>query len=202
MSDATDPHFDSRDPEAALPMFDFYVEQLETYLDGELDAVEAAGVRKRLTEEPAYAAALDRLHQQRQLRLDVLGQADHHEGDEVAAARLRACASRMSVAGRLGYGDAAEAGDVMTATRGVSRWWIGSAVAACMLAAFSLGLYGRLDRGTPPAEVVSNPLPPLPGNTMLITDDQGDIVVHQKIDDAPANRDRETDDIVFPRANP
>src|SRR5690606_24441571 len=59
---------------ADVEMFDFYVAQLEAYLDGELDAEEAAQVRRRLMQEEAYAAALGRLHAQRVQRMEVFRQ--------------------------------------------------------------------------------------------------------------------------------
>lgn len=193
MSDATDSHSDSRDE--ALPMFDFYVEQLETYLDGELDDAEAADVRKRLSEEPAYAAALDRLHHQRQMRLELFGQTNESEQDDLAAARLRACASRMCIEDQRAYSRRAPG-------RSISRWWISSAIAACMVIAFGLGMYGRFDRGTTPGEITSNPMPKLEGNTMFITDDHGDIVVTQKLDNETVRGDVTPSEVLIPDQRP
>jgi anti-sigma factor RsiW len=131
--------------------FDYYVEQLEQYLDGELEADEAKRVRTRLAEEPAYAASLARLQDQRRVRIDCLC-GERGGDDDAAVARLAMCASDLC-------------SDATQETR-KSGWFIGPAVrswmglaAACLVVGFGIGSLGGLDFGTPPADAVSNPVP-------------------------------------------
>lgn len=176
MSDAPD-----FSPHAAAPevdssgLFDFCVEQLESYLDGELDEAEAAMVRRRLAEEPAYAAALDRLHRARRLRIDALSETSVMPDDAEAAERLRAAAHEMTVRARFEQPAAASA-------RPLNRWWAGSAVAACMLIAFGLGLYGQFDRGTPPDAIQSNPRPAGGNATVILDEADGQPRVFREVD--------------------
>ncbi len=157
-------------PEAEeTALFDFYVEELETYLDGELDEAEAAHVRARLAS--AYAAALDRLDQQRRCRCDALGALLHP-----AAANDEECAAKLSKeANRLCCEAAArdeKVADAVVASRIGWDWWrVASLAAACLMLGFSLGIFGPFDLGTRPANGVSNPLVAGP-NTGLTSFDE------------------------------
>ncbi len=156
---------DSDLPESSQPdtgqAFDFYVEQLETYLDGELGHAEAATVRERLTLEPAYAASLARLQAQRHLRIDHLCQ----PGDDEAAARLSHRASQLSSQ------NVADSQPLRLATP--RAWWLGLAAAACLLVGFGVGTFAGLDFGNPPAPIMSNPLPE-DDNPNLVSNDSDD----------------------------
>ncbi|MEM1012036.1 MAG: hypothetical protein AAGI46_07420 [Planctomycetota bacterium] len=131
---------------SASGAFDFYVEQLETYLDGELEPAEAETVRQRLAQEPAYAASLARLKAQRHLRIDTLSQ----DGDDAAAARLNQCACALAAPGEASPMRIGPAKHV---------WWLGLAAAACVMAGFGVGTFSGLDFGTSPAPIMSNPIP-------------------------------------------
>ena len=141
--------------------FDFYVEELEAYLDGELEAAEATRVRQRLAEEPAYAASLARLQDHRRMRMACLD----CDGpvDEAAMSRLATCASDLcsqrDEGGRWFIGPA-------------TRSWIGLA-AACLIVGFGIGSLSGLDLGQPPADAVSNPVPN-PDATGLVSDTSDD----------------------------
>ena len=133
-----------RDAGGRREQFDFYVAELETYLDGELDAAEAAAVRGRLSAEPAYAAALDRLHAERLARAAAFDFIERGENDPAAADRLAAAARQLSLRAR--------------ATGGVPRWAkIVGGMAACALIGFALGYAGGFDFGTPPAKPSPTP---------------------------------------------
>ena len=142
------------DPDESLAMFDFYVAQLEAYLDGELDADEAAAVRDRLGQEPTYAAALDRLHRERAQRVSVFEAIEHQEVDDAAVNRLMATARRLTLTGD-------ESADVDTLEAEGRSWplWVKvvSGMAACVLVGFAGGLVGGLDFGDTPAR--PNPTP-------------------------------------------
>ena len=127
----------------ATGTFDYYVAQLETYLDGELDASEAALVRQRLTEEPAYAAALERLHAERVARAAAFDYIERDEVDADAPGRITLAARKMSLRER---------------ATGLPRWArIAGGVAACVLVGFGAGLMGPFDLGTSPAKPNSTP---------------------------------------------
>lgn len=184
MSDALDPSpHDAAAPAEAggSGLFDFYVEQLETYLDGELDEAEATVVRRRLAEEPAYAGALDRLHRARRLRVTAFVETCDVPEDAEAAERLRNAAHQMTVRARFEPPAAAALPHAAAAPRSINRWWIGSAVAACMVVAFGLGLYGQFDRGIPPAPIQSNPRTIDGGNLFTVSGD-GTVTHYQKVD--------------------
>lgn len=137
---------------ADVELFDFYVAQLEAYLDGELDAQEAVDVRRRLMQEEAYAAALGRLHAQRVQRVEIFQQIEHKEIDESAASRL--AASARTIAFR---------------ERSKSNWptWtkVAFGMAACLLVGFGAGWIGDLNTGRPPAIANPTPLPAPLGST-------------------------------------
>ncbi len=133
-------------------VFDFYVQQLETYLDGELDAAEAAVVRQRLSEEPAYAASLARLESSRRMRIDGFCAFGDNCNDDEAAQRLCKSASVLTTR---------ETSTGQHASRH-STWWLGSAAAACVTVGLGIGFIaggGGLDFGTSPADPQGNPLP-------------------------------------------
>ena len=141
-------------------MFDFYVEQLETYLDGELPADEASAVRRRLAEEPAYAAALDRLGRDRRARVAALDH-DADPADAEAALRLTRRAAELAAIDR------------PATTLRLAPRWLGLAAAAALLIAFGVGLLGGLDLArdrAPTAEVRSNPAPAVNANTTVVSD--------------------------------
>jgi anti-sigma factor RsiW len=135
---------------ASVELFDFYVAQLEAYLDGELDAGEASQVRRRLMQEDAYAAALGRLHAQRIQRIEIYKHIEHDETDEQAAARIAAAARRIALKEQAPVGGG---GSWPTWTKVVFG------MAACLLVGFGAGLVGVYDIGEPPAAVQSNPVP-------------------------------------------
>ena len=100
MSDAQDNIAGGQPQEAAqaanVELFDFYVAELEAYLDGELASEEASQVRRRLMQEEAYAAALGRLHACRIQRVEAYKRIEHEETDLEAAARIAASARRLA----------------------------------------------------------------------------------------------------------
>ena len=134
-------------------MFDFYVGQLEEYLDGELAPDDAAAVRRRLAEEPAYAAALDRLSGHRRLRVAALDPAGPPAEDDAAHERLTRAASSLCNASPRGAAPFA--------------WHpLALAAAAALVVGFALGLLGGLDLSpapdappTGPVTAASNPRP-------------------------------------------
>jgi len=158
------PHADSPNGTTDADAFDFYVEQLECYLDGELDRDEAAKVRAKLSEEPAYAASLARLQSARRLRIETIGLPG--ADDDQAAARLTACAANLCGC------HADEGGPRLRISPGY-RWGVGLAAAASLAVGFLLGSLGGLDFGDPPAEAVSNPVPDQPSRG-LVTDTRED----------------------------
>jgi anti-sigma factor RsiW len=142
---------DASPADASLEMFDFHLVQLEAYLDGELDSDEAMAVRTRLAEEPAYAAALDRLHRDRSDRVRAFESIESHETDADAAERLVASARRMT---------RQEA--VLAAGPRDYAWplWTKVAIgmAACVMVGFVGGLIGSYDIGSTPARSQSTPV--------------------------------------------
>jgi anti-sigma factor RsiW len=165
-------------PSDSLKVFDFYVEQLETYLDGELSSDEAMAVRDRLNQEPAYAAALERLHRERRLRLDVMDtiETEHADEDAAAAERLRRSVAQMTgTAPATEPADRQVAGSVPARGGRFNRWQIGTALAACMVAAFFFGAFGGgFITGSDPAQADSNTYPLAP-NSVVQTNDKGQI---------------------------
>ena len=160
MSDNAFNTSDSGPSEGELERFDFYVEQLETYLDGELDDREAEVVRQRLAEEPAYAAALRRLHRERDGRLDCFTACGPDDAAvqrlmQSATAMVNAEASTEAPAARTELKPTAAASRRTAFGLPMPLWQIGSALAACVVIGFGLGVYGDFDLGTPPAQ--SNP---------------------------------------------
>lgn len=165
---------DAGSSEASVEMFDFYVAQLEAYLDGELSADEAAAVRTRLVEEPAYAAALDRLHRQRSDRLRAFENIEKYETDTAAAERVAAAARRLA--------RQPAAAEYLAEPRNYA-WplWtkVALGMAACVMVGFVGGLVGRYDIGSQPAQ--PNPTPiasqtqvgPQMRGTWVYYDDQG-----------------------------
>ncbi len=151
-------------------LFDFYVEQLETYLDGELQPDEVSQVRSRLAQEPAYAAALERLHRARATRVECF--CDESEADD-AADRLCETARSLarSAASPVPPADRATLGRISMSGR-----WIAGGIAACLLVGFTAGLLGRYDFGTAPDPATSNPVPSAPSNVVLVTNDSGEVV--------------------------
>ncbi len=135
---------------ADVEMFDFYVAQLEAYLDGELDAEEAAQVRRRLMQEEAYAAALGRLHAQRVQRMEVFRQIEQREVDPAAPTRLAASAKRMRLQAQLA--PAGGGGSWPTWTKVVFG------MAACLLVGFGAGMIGTYNVGESPT-VAADPTP-------------------------------------------
>ena len=182
MSELLDSSLNRDDPQApeGSGVFDFYVDQLETYLDGELDEAEARAVRDRLAEEPAYAASLERLSRARRTRIEAIGDVCNHADDDLAAERIRAVARDFTSTGSLD-GSTSQA------------WWrdpwaLRTAVAACIVGAFCLGLYGRYDTG-PSGDrspgVAGNPVPSLNGgNVQTVTEPLDDKVDEGRDDDA------------------
>lgn len=143
MSDTKDNATDKASA-ADVKLFDFYVAQLEAYLDGELNSEEAVTVRRRLIQEEAYAAALGRLHAQRVQRLEVFKQIEREETNDAAVVRLTDSARQLAVQGR-----------------GALAWptWtkIVFGMAACLLVGFAGGLIGEYNVGTPPVPPNSTP---------------------------------------------
>lgn len=169
-------------------LFDFYVEQLETYLDGELDPGEAADVRARLTEEPAYAAALERLRVARAARVEAFAETEASD-DEAAASRLYASARSLAQADAQPVANEAVAGRISLSAR-----WIAGGIAACLFVGFTAGLLGRYDLGTAPDTATSNPVPDMPSNMVLVTGEDGTI-------DGAAARTPELEAAVFERSD-
>ena len=131
--------------------FDFYVDLLETYLDGELDETEAAAVRARLADEPAYAAALQRLHAERTARAAAFDWVERHEIDADAAGR---------VVKNVGQSVLREQ------SRGIPPWAkLVGGMAACVLVGFGLGYAGGFDWGKPPAQPHATPYAAVPVGT-------------------------------------
>lgn len=143
MSDTKDNPTDKASA-ADVELFDFYVAQLEAYLDGELNSEEAIAVRRRLMQEEAYAAALGRLHAQRVQRIEVFRQIERDETNDEAVVRLTDSARQLALQ-----------------DRGALAWptWtkIVLGMAACLLVGFAGGLIGEYNVGTPPAP--ANPTP-------------------------------------------
>lgn len=157
---------DSADDQAR---FDFYVEQLETYLDGELDEAEASTVRERLAQEPAYAAALDRIHRERDARMDLFS-ASAPDDDAVRRLVANACALASSESPAAEIDRPFQINEAATSTPapskrrggglfglGIPLWQAGLAAAACVAVGFGVGIYGDFDKGQAPA--ISNPTP-------------------------------------------
>lgn len=138
MSDTTNQAPSTHDVE----LFDFYVAQLEAYLDGELTADEAVDVRRRLMQEDAYAAALGRLHAQRVQRLEVFKVIEKVETEDDAAARLAASARKLA----------------SERTKAWPTWTkVAFGMAACILVGFAGGLIGEYNLGAEPADARSTP---------------------------------------------
>lgn len=167
---------DGSPAEASAEMFDYYVAQLEAYLDGELDADEATAVRVRLSEEPGYAAALDRLHRERGDRVRAFESIEHYETDPAAAERLVAAARRLA-------GQPAVAEYLPSATARDYAWplWtkVALGMAASVMVGFVGGLVGGYDFGAPQAQPNPTPLvsedrtDPRIRGTWVYYDDQG-----------------------------
>lgn len=137
--------------DGGFELFDFYVAQLEAYLDGELSREEAVAVRQRLVQEEAYAAALGRLHAQREQRAEIFASIERDETTAEAAARITASARQMSLRGRLQPAAAAVA-PAAPAARGWPLWAkVALGMAACILVGFGAGLVGVYDFGDAPA---------------------------------------------------
>ncbi len=150
MSDVKDINPSNEGADAAsVELFDFYVAQLEAYLDGELDTDEATEVRKRLMQEEAYAAALGRLHSQRIQRIEAYRRIEREETDLEAASRIAASARRLAVQDR-----AYAAGSWPTWTKLVFG------MAACLLVGFAAGMIGVYDFGDEPIQGEARPLDP------------------------------------------
>src|SRR5688572_15510704 len=140
---------------ASVELFDFYVAQLEAYLDGELDSEEAQQVRRRLMQEEAYAAALGRLHAQRIQRIEAYKRIEHVETDAQSAARIAANARRLALQQSFRSTPAA--------THSWPTWAkVVVGMAACLLVGFGAGLIGTYDIGEEPAVGQSNPAPVAP----------------------------------------
>ena len=138
-------HPDADEPGAG---FDFAVGELELYLDGELSADDAAAVRRRLSADPAYAAALERLHADRLVRAAAYDLIERHESDPAAADRVAAAARRLASRGRAG----------------VPLWAkVAAGMAACVLVGFGMGYMGPFDTGTTPAVPSPTPYAAAPG---------------------------------------
>src|SRR5690606_2918646 len=131
-------------------MFDFYVAQLEAYLDGELDAEEAAQVLRRLMQEEAYAAALGRLHAQRVQRMAVFRQIEQGEGERAGSDCLTASPSWVRLEAQLA--PAGGGGSWPTWTKVVFG------MAACLLVGVGAGMIGTYNVGESPA-VAADPTP-------------------------------------------
>lgn len=161
---------------ADVELFDFYVAQLEAYLDGELNSQEAVDVRQRLMQEEAYAAALGRLHAQRVQRMEVFQNIERQEIDEVAASRLVVSARTIALRERANH-----------------TWpmWtkIAFGMAACLLVGFGAGWIGDLNFGTTPS--VPKPTPYAPGTSpsapsrWVLLDRNGDAVLEIPAQDRP-----------------
>lgn len=139
------------DGEAGFALFDFYVAQLEAYLDGELSGAEALAVRQRLIQEEAYAAALGRLHAQRAQRAEAFAQIERGEVDEASAARVVARARKIVTRARL----EPSAGPGLSVAAAGGRAWptwakVVGGMAACVLVGFGVGLIGSYDFGGEP----------------------------------------------------
>src|SRR5688572_28994437 len=137
---------------ASVELFDFYVAQLEAYLDGELDAEEASQVRRRLMQEEAYAAALGRLHAQRVQRVEAYQRIERVETDNDAATRIAAAARRMALQENATPGAAAPGWPTWTK--------LVFGMAAYLLVGFGAGLVGVYDFGEAPPQITSKPVEP------------------------------------------
>jgi anti-sigma factor RsiW len=105
------------------------IELLESYLDGQSDGEELAGLRRRLEREPELAAMLEQLRGERSLRLGVFAS---YEPDDIQAKRvtaelqraMRRRAYRWAPLRRFAYGAAAAAAIVLAFLAGAG--WMGS----------------------------------------------------------------------------
>jgi hypothetical protein len=198
MSDAQDNINQAGHADAAnVELFDFYVAQLEAYLDGELDSEEAQQVRRRLMQEEAYAAALGRLHSQRIQRIEAYKRIEHHETDAQAAARIAANARRLAVQ------------DSFRSTPAATHSWptwakVVFGMAACLLVGFAAGLVGTYDVGEEPAIGQSNPVPAAPGDYtgwIQYVDGKPQFRVPEGAQPLEMNEERTTP-LIFPADNP
>ncbi len=130
-----------------VELFDFYVAQLEAYLDGELNSEEAIAVRSRLMQEEAYAAALGRLHAQRVQRLEVFKHIEREETNQAAVVRLTDSARKLTLHDRAG-------------SRSWPTWTkVVFGMAACLLVGFGAGWIGVYDLGESPSQARPTPFP-------------------------------------------
>jgi hypothetical protein len=181
---------------AKVELFDFYVAQLEAYLDGELDAEEAQQVRRRLMQEEAYAAALGRLHSQRIQRIEAYKRIEHDETDSQAAARIAANARRLALH------------DSFRSTPAATHSWptwakVVFGMAACLLVGFAAGLVGTYDIGEAPAVGQSNPVPAAPADYtgwVQFVDGKPQFSVPQDAQPLEMNEERTTP-LIFPADN-
>lgn len=148
-------HSDASPVDGAHEVLDVHVAQLEAYLDGELSADDAAAVRARVAEEPACAAALDRLHRERMNRVQAFEMIEAAEVDPASVGRLAAAARGAVHAG---------APVPASATEDASDYswplWTKIAVgmAASIMVGFVGGLVGGYDFGSTPAQPNSTPI--------------------------------------------
>ena len=162
---------------ADVELFDFYVAQLEAYLDGELNQQEAVEVRQRLMQEEAYAAALGRLHAQRVQRVEIFQQIERKEVDDRAASRVAASARSIAFQERTGR---------------IWPMWtkVAFGMAACLLVGFGAGWVGDLNTGRQPAipapTAYGPETSPAAGrNTWILYDENGEPILELPAQNRP-----------------